>query len=85
MIVWQSVEKIGVKSIDLRHYGSDRNLITVILCIGANGYKASPVLIFKGKKGAKKELELQNNVYVQKRIIYIQCQENSWADSVVFQ
>ena len=38
-----------------------------------------------GKKGAKKELELQKNFHVQNRRIYDQCQENIWADSEVFQ
>ena len=76
---------MGVKSFNLRSYGSDISLITVFLYIGVNGYKTPPLLISKGKKGAKKELKLQNNVHVQKRRIDVQCQENSWADSGVFQ
>lgn len=83
MIARTTIEKIGEKSVNVRSFGSDRN--RVILCIGASGYKAPPLLIFKGKKGAKKELELQKNFYVQKKRIYVQCQENSWADSEVFQ
>ena len=85
MIARTNVEKIGEKTVNVRSFGSDRNRITVILCIGANGYKAPPLLIFKGKKGAKKELELQKNFHVQNRRIYDQCQENIWADSEVFQ
>ena len=85
IIAHTTVEKIGEKSVNVRNFGIGRNRITVILCIGANWYKASPLLIFKGKKGAKKELELQKNFHVQNRRIYVQCQENSWADSEVFQ
>ena len=84
MIAHTNVEKIGEKSLNIRSFGSDRNRITVILCIGANGYKAPPLLIFKGKKGAKKELKLQKNFHIQNRRIYVQCKENSWADSEVF-
>lgn len=65
MIARTTIEKIGEKSVNVRSFGSDRN--RVILCIGASGYKAPPLLIFKGKKGAKKELELQKNFYVQKK------------------
>lgn len=85
MIARTTVEKIGEKSVNVRSFGSDRNRITVFLCIGANGYKAPPLLIFKGKKGAKKELELRKNFHVQNKRIYVLCQENSWADSQVFQ
>lgn len=59
--------------LNLRSNGSYRNriIIIIILYVGECGYKAPPLLIFKGKKGSKKELDLQNNVHVQKRRIYV--------------
>lgn len=59
--------------LNLRSNGSYRNriIIIIILCVGECGYKAPPLLIFKGKKGSKKELDLQNNVHIQKRRIYV--------------
>ena len=36
------------------------------------------------KKGGKIEIDIEKNINVQKRKIYILCQENSWADSEIF-
>lgn len=41
-----------------RSFGSDRARITIILCIGANGEKIPPLVVFKGKKKAFKEKSL---------------------------
>ena len=35
------------------------------------------------KKGGKKEIDIEKNIHVQKRKIYILCQENSWVDSEI--
>lgn len=43
-----------------------------------------PLLIFKGKKGGKKEIEIQKNLNVKNRKIYVLYQENSWEDSEIF-
>ena len=69
---------------NVKTFGSDRARISVILCISPNSYKALPLLIFKGKKGGKKEINIQKNIHVQKRKIYVLCQGNSWGDSEMF-
>ena len=84
MISKNTVTKLGEKTVTKRTFGSERTRISVILCISADGQKIPPLLVFKGKKGGRKEEELKKNKYVQLKKIYVLCQNNSWADSDVF-
>ena len=84
MVSKTTVAKISERSINVRTFGNDRTRISLILCIVDNGYKAPLLLIVKGKKGGKKEIELKKNTNVLNKKIYVLCQDNAWADSDIF-
>ena len=50
MIANTTISKIGAKNVSIRNIGSDRSRFTIILCIGSNGEKIPPLVVFKGKK-----------------------------------
>lgn len=84
MVGKTTIAKIGERNINIRTFGSERSRISVILCISASGSKLPPLLIFKGKKGGYIEDELKKNPNVKAQKIHVLCQENSWADSDIF-
>jgi len=55
MISNTTVSKIGSRNVMIRIFGSDKSRITIILCIGSNGEKIAPLVVFKVKKNAIKE------------------------------
>ena len=50
MIANTTIYKIGAKTVRIRTFGSDRSRFIIILCIGSNGEKIPPLIVFKGKK-----------------------------------
>ena len=79
-----SVAKIGERSVNVKTFGSDRNRISLILCISANGLKLPPLIIFKGQLNGRIESLLSKNNYVKNKKIYALCQPISWADKNIF-
>lgn len=55
MIAITTIPKIGAKTVNIRTFGIDRARFTIILCIGSNGEKIPPLVVFKGKKNALKK------------------------------
>ena len=84
MIANTTVTKIGAKTVSVRIFGSNRSRFTIILCIGSNGEKILPLVIFKGKKNAMKEKNLIQYITAKNYKIYALCKENSWADKEIF-
>ena len=50
MIANTNISKIGAKTVSVRTFGSNRSRFTFILCVGSNGEKMPPLVVFKGKK-----------------------------------
>lgn len=78
------VAKIEERSVNVKTFGSDRNRISLILCISAIGLKLPPLVIFKGQPNGRIESLLSKNDYVKHKKIYVLCQPNSWADKNFF-
>ena len=76
--------KIGERSVNAKTFGSDRNRISLILCISANELKLPSLIIFKGQPNGRIESLLSKNDFVKNKKIYALCQPNSWADKNIF-
>ena len=50
MIANTTIYIIGAKTVRIRIFESDRSRFIIILCIGSNGEKIPPLIVFKGKK-----------------------------------
>lgn len=64
-----TIAKIGERNMNIRTFGSEKSLISLILCISLAGEKLSPLWIFKGKKRGYIEEELNKNPNVKKEKI----------------
>ena len=84
MVSNKTIEKIGEKTVTIVTHGSERTRISLLLCISASGEKLPPLLVFKGKSDGNKIKKLKENEYVKKKKIFVECQENSWADNNIF-
>lgn len=84
MFANSTVAKIGSRNATIRSFGSDRARITIILCIGSNGEKIPPLVVFKGKKSSFKEKSLIQYISSKNYKIFALCQENAWADNFIF-
>ena len=78
------VVKIRERSVNVKTFGSDRNRISLILCISANELKLPSLIIFKGQPNGRIESLLSKNDFVKNKKIYALCQPNSWADKNIF-
>ncbi len=74
----------GAKEININTYANDKKRVSVILAIACNGYKLTPLFIFKGKPGKKLETKLNKIELCKKKKIFIKCQPNSWCDKEIF-
>ena len=50
MIANTIISEIGAKTVSVRTFGCNRSRFTIILCVGSNGEKIPPLVVFKGKK-----------------------------------
>ena len=78
------VAKIGERSINVKTFGTERNRISLILCVSANGLKLPLLIIFRGQPHGRIESLLSKNTYIKNKKIYALCQQNSWADKNIF-
>ena len=81
----ETIERIGAKEVKIKSFGCDKNRISLILTILANGEKLKPVIIFKGKTDNRLEKKLQNNIHVKNNEILVKCQDNAWFNNEIFQ
>lgn len=84
MVAQTTVAKIGSRKVTFISFGSDRSRLTIILCIGSNGEKLPPLLIFKGKKNANKEKNIIRYISSKKYKIFAVCRDNALAGKEVF-
>ena len=73
-----SISRKGKRTVKIRSQSRDKCHVSVILTIIANGCKLPPYLIFKGKPNGKIIRELNNNIYVKNKKIFVNCNENAW-------
>jgi len=64
------VAKIEERSINVKKFGTQRNRISLILCLSANGLKLPPLIIFKGQTQGRIESLLSKYTYVKNKKIY---------------
>ena len=79
MTYYDTISKIGEKSVKVLTFGGERLRISLILSILADGEKLPQLIIFKGTKNEPKENRANDNIHVKNKEIFIRCQENSWA------
>ena len=72
-----SISQKGRRSIIVRTQSQDKCHVSVILTIIANGVKLPPYLIFKEKQNGKIIKELNNNIYVKMKKIFVDCNSNA--------
>ena len=84
MIGKKTVEKIGNKTVNIKTFGSERNRISLLLAISANGSKLKPLIVFKGKYNSTKQNKLNKNIHVANKDLFVVCQENSWVTKEIF-
>ena len=78
------IEQKGVKQVNIKTSGYEKERISVILACTANGIKLAPLIIFKGQEGKRIEKELSAHKLVQNKRIYVKCQPNSWCTTDIF-
>jgi len=62
-----TIDQKGVKQVNIKTSGYEKERISVILACAANGIKLAPVIIFKGQEGKRIEKELSAHNLVQKK------------------
>ena len=84
MFMNETIERIGAKEVKIKSFGCDKNGISLVLTVLANGEKLKPVIIFKGKTDNRLEKKLQNNIHVKNNEILVKCQDNAWVSNEIF-
>ena len=79
-----TLAKKGAKIINIHTNGKEKNRISCILTIAANGNKLSPFIVFKGEKNKKLKSELMNLPDIKNKKIYATTQINAWVDEDIF-
>ena len=79
-----SFKNVGEVTVKIRNFGKSNQRISCILCIFSNGYKAPPMLVFKGLPENTLEKRLSKIKVVLEKKIFVVCQENSWVDPNTF-
>lgn len=80
----KTIEIKGSKNVDIYTFGKEKQRITCVLSIAANGNKLPPLLIFKGKAGKYLGKKLNKLDEAKNKDIFINCQENSWCTYEIF-
>ena len=79
------VNNIGASTVAVRSNGQGKIRATVALTIFANGTKAPPMIIFKGKPGAKVDKEVRAFSSLLPFPAFCIAQDNAWQDATNMQ
>ena len=79
-----TLDKKGVKEVEIVTSGAEKDRVSLLLSVAADGTKLPPMIIFKGVPGAKIEKELNSLPLVKNKKIYVCCQQNSWCTYTIF-
>lgn len=72
----KTIGRIGAKNLNMKSFGTDKILISVILTILANGEKLSPLIVFKGKSDKSIIIKFIQKYLLSKRWNIYKNQEN---------
>ena len=72
-----SISQKGKSSFIVRTQSEDKYHVLVMLTIIANDVKLPPYLIFKGKPNGKIIKEMNNNIYVKNKKIFVDYNSNA--------
>jgi hypothetical protein len=78
------LKTVGDSRVKIRTFGNSKQRISCILCIFANGYRAPPMLVFKGLPENTLDKRLNKIKVILEKKIFVVCQENSWVDPNTF-
>ncbi|KAL4512506.1 hypothetical protein ABPG72_020343, partial [Tetrahymena utriculariae] len=78
----KTVQQIGSKTVTIHTQGQEKQKVSLVLCILANGEKLPPFVIFKSKEGKTTEKKLKQLDLVKENNVFISCQQNAWNDEL---
>ena len=67
------IEFTGKKNVKILTSGREKYRVSVILAVTGDGYKLSPLVIFKGEEGKSIEKNLRKLPFVNNDEMYIHC------------
>ena len=79
-----TISKIGEKTVKVNNFGYEKDTVSVLLFVAANGKKLPPLIVFKGKSEGTILKNLQKNQLVEKNKLFIASQPNSWVTEEIF-
>ena len=66
-----TIEFTGKKNVEILTSGPEKYRVSVILAVTGDGYKLSPLVIFKGEEGKSIEINFQNfHLYIIAKCMY---------------
>ena len=73
-----TLDKKGVKEVEIVTSGAEKDRVSLLLSVAADGTKLLAMIILKGVPEEKIEKELNSLPLVKNKKIYACCQQNSW-------
>lgn len=80
----KTIEFTGKKNVEILTSGREKYRVSVILAVTGDGYKLSPLVIFKGEEGKSIEKNLPKLPFVHNSEMYVHCQKEGWCTSHIF-
>ena len=74
----RTINEKGDNTIMIKTLGQEKQRITILLSVSDEGDKLAPLVVFKGKPNGKICKNLNNNLYVKQKYLFVRCNANGW-------
>lgn len=79
IIPTKTITKKGTKSIIIKTLEQEKLRVSVLLTITIEDGRLPPYIIFKGKRHGKIEIDLEKDINVKNKKLFIACNNTTWA------
>ena len=74
----KTINEKGDNTIMIKTLGQEKQRISILLSVSAEGDKLAALVVFKGKPNGKICKNLNNNLYVKQKYLFVRCNTNGW-------